>query len=128
MSNIPGVLGYTQPNVYSRVRTTQRAVSIPGGLRTLAIIGLGYAQETTVLNANGAGKDGLNPTFATTVGQDGRHFQLAQYPLVPKRTTILLNGIPLTGTEGAMVLEYTSDKYQYILELHALYAMLFQDR
>src|SRR3990167_4208006 len=99
MANIPGISGYVQPNTFSRVRTIRRSVSIPGGLRILSIIGLGEREETIVLDAQGGGEDGTNPDYAASTAPDGRHFVLSRTNLIPKRTTILLNGIPLRGFE-----------------------------
>ena len=48
MPNIPGILGYIQPQVISRVRTLSKAVSIPGGLRVLGIVGEGLKEEVLV--------------------------------------------------------------------------------
>ena len=122
MANIMGTSGFIQSGVYSRVRTLQSGIAIPGGLRTLAIVGLGAAQQTIVFDANGSGQDGLDPTFSTTVGQDGRHYLLTQYPVaangnmfVPNRTTVSLNGIPLAGTEGSITTSF-NDRYQYMFD------------
>lgn len=116
MPNIPGQVGYVQPGVYSRVRSIRRAISIPGGLRVLAIIGLGAAQETVVLSAKGGGADGVNPDFSGSNAPDGRHFVLSKYPLVLKRTTLILNGIPLSGIEGVIGVEPFNSKYDYRME------------
>lgn len=116
MANIPGISGYVQPNVFSRVRTIRRSVSIPGGLRILSIIGLGEGEETVVLEAEGSGLDGVNPNFAGSNAPDGRHFVLSKTNLTPKRTTILLNGIPLFGKEEAITLAAFDSRHDYRLE------------
>lgn len=116
MANIPGISGYVQPNVFSRVRTIRRSVSIPGGLRVLSIIGLGEGQETVVLEAEGGGLDGVNPNYAGSATPDGRHFVLSKTNLVPQRTTILLNGVPLHGVEETIGLDTFDSQYDYRLE------------
>lgn len=63
MVSIPGLVGYNQPDVFSRVRTMRRAVSIPGGLRILSIIGEDQREETLIDSAQGGGLDGFDPTF-----------------------------------------------------------------
>ena len=116
MANIPGIAGYTQPGVFSRVRTIRRSVSIPGGLRILAIIGLGQAEETIVLSAEGEGQDGVNQDYAGSSSPDGRHFVLSKTNLVPKRTTLLLDGVPLTGVEETIDLAAFDSRYDYRME------------
>ena len=116
MANIPGLAGYNQPGVFSRVRTIRRAISIPGGLRILAIIGLGEAEETVVLTAEGSGLDGVNPDFAAANAPDGRHFVLAKTNLIEKRTTLKLNGIPLNGMEDTIDTNPFDDRYDYRME------------
>lgn len=102
MPNIPGVLGYSQPDVFSRVRTLQRALSIPGGLRILSIIGEGRREETIIDSAEGNGEDGFDPTFTTASDGYGRFFRLSNYPIVTNRTTLLLNEAPLRILEGTI--------------------------
>ena len=116
MANIPGLAGYQQPGVFSRVRTIRRGVSIPGGLRILAIIGLGQREETVVLSAEGGGADGLNPDFSGSSAPDGRHFQLSKTSLIPHRTDLYLNGIPLTGVEETINTAPFNSKYDYRME------------
>ena len=116
MANIPGIAGYIQPGVFSRVRTIRRAISIPGGLRILAIIGLGQAEETVVLSAEGGGADGFNPDFAASTAPDGRHFVLSKTALIPKRTSLLKDGIPLTGIEETIDTDPFDARYDYRME------------
>ena len=116
MSNIPSVPN-ALPGVYDTVETISSGVNVPGGTRIAAIIGEGSASETIVSNAQGGGKDGLNPSYTSATGADGRHFQLANYPLISNRTTIFKNGIPLTGLEGTITSTTTfSDNYGYMLD------------
>ena len=117
MANIPGIPGYVQPNTYSRVRTIKRSVSIPGGLRILAVIGLGQAEETVVLSAEGSGADGVNPDFSGSSSPDGRHFELAKTNLTASRTTILRNGVTLTGVEDTIDTNVFDSQYDYRLEI-----------
>jgi len=116
MANIPGLAGYSSPGAFSRVRTFRRGVSIPGGLRILAIIGLGEAEETVVLSAEGSGADGVNPDYAGSSATDGRHFVLSKTSLIPKRTTLLLNSIPLTGLEETINTDPFDSRYDYRME------------
>ncbi|MFA5023439.1 MAG: hypothetical protein WC523_00580 [Patescibacteria group bacterium] len=116
MPNIAGVPNYVQPGVYSRVRSIRRSISIPGGLRVLAIMGLGQAEETVVLDAEGGGLDGVNPDFSGSDAPDGRHFILSKFPLVAKRTALTLDGIPLTGVEEAITTSAFDSQYDYRLE------------
>lgn len=111
MPNIPGATNVL-PGVFSEVVTDSRGVSIPGGLRITAIIGEGSTDETIVSSAVGNGNDGLDDTFTTSSGADGRHFQLANFPLIQNRTKIYKNGILLQGTEGSTL----SETYDYMLD------------
>lgn len=95
MPNIPGILGYIQPQTVSRVRTLSRAVSIPGGLRVLSVQGEGLREEVLVDSANGNGNDGFNPDFVTESDSYGRFFKTSYYPLVENRSALYLNGSPL---------------------------------
>lgn len=102
-SNIPGLVGYFQPSVRTRVRTRTRAVSIPGGLRVLSIQGEGRREEVIIDSAVGDGTDGFNPTFTTTPTEGyGRFFRTANYPLVSNRSTLRLNGSDLRIIEGTI--------------------------
>lgn len=115
-NNIPGIKGYVSPNTFSRVRTIRRAVSIPGGLRISCIMGLGESSETLVLAAEGDGADGVNPNFAASNAPDGRHFILSKTNLIEQRTTIFLDGIPLTGVEETITAAAFNSKYDYRVE------------
>jgi len=116
MANIPGAPTSLQAGVYSRVRTIRRAVSVPGGLRVLAVIGEGQAQETIVLNALGDGLDGMNADYSGSDKPDGRHFMISAAPVVQKRTALLLNGIPLNGLESSTITPMFSSKYDYMFD------------
>ncbi len=116
MPNIPGTPGFVQPDSFIRVRTIRRALSIPGGLRVLCVMGLGESGETVVLSAEGGGADGVNPDFAASNAPDGRHFELAKISLIAKRTTILINSIPLTGNEETITSQQFDSKFDYRLE------------
>lgn len=116
-SNIPGATNAI-PGVYTDVVTQSRGVSIPGGSRIAAIMGEGAADETLVSQAIGGGSDGLNPTYTSTSGADGRHFVLSTYPVVSNRTQLFKNGIPLVGTEELISSTTTfSNKYDYRLDI-----------
>lgn len=114
MSNIPGV---TLPGPYTDVITASSGTSIPGGSRIAAMIGQGTTAETIVSAANGGGNDGLNATFTSTTGSDGRHFQLQNYPLIANRTQVFKNGLPLTLLEQTPVPTGAfSTNYQCVLD------------
>jgi len=87
------------PGVFSRVVTLSRGVSIPGGVRLAVLMGEGSRIEDLIVGATGDGNDGLDPTYTTTVGRDGRHFRLSYAPVISNRTTVFKNGIPLALLE-----------------------------
>lgn len=116
-ANIPGATN-ALPGVFTDVVTVSAGVNVPGGLRIAAIIGEGSATETIVSSAMGGGTDGLNPTYTSTTGADGRHFQLQNFPLIANRTVIFKNGIPLVGVEGTITTTTTfSDQFDYQLDI-----------
>jgi hypothetical protein len=117
MANIPGATN-ALPGVFTDVITQSRGVNVPGGLRVAALIGEGSATETIVASANGGGQDGLNATYTSTKGSDGRHFQFQNFPLITNRTQIFKNGIPLTGIEGTITPTTTfSNAFNYMLDI-----------
>ena len=74
MANIPGISGYVQPGTFARDRVVSRSVSVPGGLRTLALMGFGETTFTLVLGAQGSGQDGnATPSGAS---RNGRFFTI----------------------------------------------------
>lgn len=102
MPNIPGISGFVQPEVFSRDQTLQRAVSIPGGLRILSIIGEGRREEVIVDSANGGGNDGLNSSFTSATGAVGRFFTTSLFPLVENRIELRKNDVALRLQEAAI--------------------------
>lgn len=102
MANIPGISGYYQPSVFTRVRTLTKAVSIPGGLRVISVQGEGLKEETVIDAAKGDGTDGFNPDFVTTSDGYGRFYRLANYPVVENRTVLYLNGSQLRIVEDVI--------------------------
>lgn len=116
MANIPGATN-ALPGVFTDVITQSRGVSVPGGSRIAAMIGEGSTDETIVSQANGGGNDGLDPTYTTTTGRDGRHFQLSNFPLISNRTTIFKNGIPLVGVEELIDTNPFSFKFDYRIDI-----------
>jgi hypothetical protein len=116
MANIPGATNVI-PGVFTDVITQSRGVSIPGGSRIAAIIGEGSTDETLVAQANGGGNDGLDPTYTSTSGADGRHFRIANFPLISNRTTLFKNGIPLVGIESLIDSNPFSFKYDYRIDI-----------
>jgi hypothetical protein len=111
MANIPGMSGYVQPNVFSRVRTLQRAVSVPGGLRVLCIMGEGEKEEVLIESAKGGGEDGFDPTYITSSDGYGRYFRVSEYPMISNRTTLLLNGAELRLVEDTIDASTFSPEY-----------------
>jgi hypothetical protein len=117
MSNIPGISGYIQPDVVSRVRTLQRALSIPGGLRVLNITGEGRREEVIVDSAQGGGADGFDPTFTSASEEYGRFFRTSQTSIVSNRTTLLLNDAPLRLVEDNVDGTSFSSSYDARIEI-----------
>jgi hypothetical protein len=103
--NFPGA-GNAVPQVVSEVITKTRGVSVPGGTRLAMIMGEGAREERIIANAVGGGNDGLDPTYSSTTGADGRHFIMgageAVAPLIENRSRLFRNGIELTVLEGTI--------------------------
>lgn len=116
MPNMPGATNVL-PGAYTDVITQSRGISIPGGSRVAAMIGEGSTDETIVVQANGGGNDGLNPTFTSTSGRDGRHFKLSNAALISNRTTLYKNGIPLVGLEDTIDLLGFNSRYDYRIDI-----------
>jgi hypothetical protein len=116
MANQPGGAGLI-PGVTTDVITQSRGTSIPGGSRVAAMIGEGSTDETLVSQANGGGSDGLNSSYSSTSGADGRHFQLSNFPLISNRTRIFKNGIPLVGLESLIDSNPFSNNYDYRIDI-----------
>lgn len=119
MANIPGVTNGL-PGVYTDVITSTRGASIPGGTRVAAVIGEGSTNETIISQALGDGNDGLDSTFTSPTGSDGRHFRLVNYPIISNRLKLYKNGELLTGLEYELGVGETSfgsstfsNRYQY---------------
>jgi hypothetical protein len=115
MSNIPGATNVL-PGVFSDVVTQSRGTAVPGGIRISALIGEGSRTEVIVSSAIGGGKDGLNPSYTSSNGSDGRHFKLSLFPLVSNRTKIFRNGVPLVGLESPIDSNPFSNLYDYRLD------------
>lgn len=115
MVNIPG--GSTLPGITTSVETLSRGTSVPGGTRIAAIIGEGSRSETIVAAAEGGGQDGLDPTYTSTTGADGRHFALSLFPIISNRTQLFRNGIPLVGLESTIDLNAFSNAYDYRIDI-----------
>lgn len=116
MVNFPGS-GNAVPGPYSEVVTRSRGVSVPAGTRVAAIMGEGLRQERLVSSAAGNGNDGLDPTYTTTTGSDGRHFLLSLFPLTSNRTEVFKNGILLSGVEQTIDLLSFNNKYDYRVDI-----------
>ena len=76
------------PQVAVLVETRSRGASVPGGVRTAALMGEGLRSERIISSAVGNGNDGLNAAYSNTNGRDGRHFALSNAPLVTNRSTV----------------------------------------
>lgn len=116
MANIPGSTNVL-PGVFTDVVTQTRGVAIPGGSRLAAMIGEGVTDETIVSQALGNGQDGLNSSYTSTSGADGRHFRLSAFPIISNRTTLFKNGVPLLGTESLIDNNAFSSKYDYRVDI-----------
>ena len=120
-NNIPGASN-ALPGVYSDTVTQSRGATLALGQRVPAIIGEGSTDQTLVASANGGGKDGLNTSYSSNVGADGRHFQISFIPsetgdgLVSNRTTVYKNGRALNGVEDTIDANAFSDIYDYRLD------------
>ena len=116
MANIPGATNVL-PGVFTDVVTQSRGVSVPGGSRIAAMIGEGSTDETLVSQALGNGSDGLNSTYSSTSGSDGRHFAMSNFPLISNRTTLFKNGVPLVGLESLIDSNAFSNNYDYRIDI-----------
>lgn len=116
MANIPGATNIL-PGVITDVVTASRSVTLGAGTRLAAIIGEGSTDETIAPSATGSGKDGLNPTYTSTSGSDGRHFQLRNFPLISNRTKLFKNGILLKGLESLIDANPFSYNYDYRVDI-----------
>jgi hypothetical protein len=112
MANIPGATNVL-PGVFTDVVTESRGTAVAGGLRVPAIMGEGLTPETLVSSALGNGKDGLNSSYTSSNGADGRHFLLSFFPVVSNRTTLYRNGLPLVGIEQKINSSSFAFKYDY---------------
>ncbi|CAK9252389.1 unnamed protein product [Sphagnum jensenii] len=106
--NIKGTGGLITPGVFDIIETQSSGASVPGGIRIAAIIGEGATSQTIISAAQGGGKDGLDPTYTTTNGSDGRHFLISSFPVVANRTTIYRNGLPLKLLEGLITSPFSN--------------------
>lgn len=116
MPSIPGA-SQPLPGVFTQITTLSSGVSVPSNVRLCALLGEGSRVETLVSSARGGGKDGLNPTYSGTTGQDGRHFQLSFVPIISNRTTLFKNGIPLVGLEEDIDSSAFSSQFDYRIEI-----------
>ncbi|HVI39749.1 MAG TPA: hypothetical protein VM577_03740 [Anaerovoracaceae bacterium] len=118
MADFPGGQN-ALPGPYSEVITQSRGVSVPGGTRIAAILGEGARVERLVSSAVGGGSDGLNSSYSSTNGSDGRHFLLSLPEIVSNRTQLFKNGIPLVGLEQSFTSSSGSfsSKYDYRIDI-----------
>ncbi len=116
MANIPGA-NNVLPGVFTDIITQSRGVAVPGGSRLAAMIGEGSTDDVLVAQAVGGGVDGLNSTYSSTSGADGRHFQLSNFPVISNRTTLFKNGVPLVGLESLIDDNPFSNKYDYRVDI-----------
>lgn len=116
--DIQGVSTTLLPGPYSTVTTLSSGASIPGGLRVASIIGQGQVNQVIVSAALGGGNDGLNPTYTSSNGSDGRHFLLSGNALISNRTQVFRNGVQLKGVEGTIIPTTTfADQYDYQVDI-----------
>lgn len=116
MSNIPGGAGIL-PSVVTEVITQSSGASVPGGVRIAAIIGEGARSEIIVSSANGNGNDGLNSTYTSPTGADGRHFLLNFAPVISNRTQLYKNGVLLVGLEEQIDDTTFNNAYDYRIDI-----------
>ena len=116
MANIPGATN-ALPGVFTNVITQSSGVAIPGGGRVTAMIGQGTTNETIIAQALGGGQDGLDGYYTSSTGSDGRHFALVNFPLIPNRTTIFKNGVPLVLLELGPITPTTTFSDYYDVQL-----------
>lgn len=107
------------PQVAVLVETRSRGASVPGGVRTAALMGEGLRSERIISSAVGNGNDGLNAAYSNTNGRDGRHFALSNAPLVTNRSTVFKNGLPLVGVEQSFTSSSGSfsSRYDYRMNI-----------
>jgi len=115
MANIPGATNVL-PGVFTDVVTDSRGVAVAGGLRVPAILGEGLTSQTIVSYAIGNGKDGVNPSYSSSSGADGRHFLLRTFPVISNRTSLFRNGLPLVGVEQKINSNSFSNKFDYRID------------
>lgn len=116
MANIPGATN-ALPGPFTDVVTQSSGVAIPGGSRVVAMIGQGSTNEILVSQALGGGQDGLNNTYTSSTGSDGRHFALVNFPVIQNRTTLFKNGVPLVGLELGPITANTTFSFNYDYQL-----------
>lgn len=115
-ANFPGATNDV-PGVTVLVETLSRGVSVPSGTRLAVLMGEGARQERLVISAVGGGNDGLDPTYSTTTGSDGRHFILSNIPIISNRTSLFKNGIPLAILEGTIDNTAFDHRYDALLDI-----------
>lgn len=117
MPNFPGSTG-ARPGVYDEVVTISAGTSVPGGQRLAVLVGEGSRVERLIVSAVGSGHDGLNSSYSSANGSDGRHFALRVFPIISNRTILFRNGVPLVGHEESIIAETSfSSLYDYRLEI-----------
>ena len=115
-ANFPGA-GSSIPGVYVDVETLSRGVSVPSGTRLAVLMGEGAREERIVVSAVGGGNDGLNPEYTSTTGSDGRHFLLANAPIITNRTRLFRNGVELSLLEGTIDGSSFDHRYDALVEI-----------
>jgi hypothetical protein len=116
MANLPAGAS-TLPGVTTDVITQTSGVSVPGGTRLALLVGTGARTEVIVASAVGSGNDGLNSTYTSVTGRDGRHFTLKNAPIVANRTQLFKNGVPLTGIEEVPDSDPFDNRYDYRVDI-----------
>ncbi len=109
--------GAILPNAYSLTEVVSSGVSVSSGVRIPCIVGTGQKSEVIVSSAVGNGNDGLNSSYTSTTGKDGRHFTTRTFPLVSNRTQLFKNGVPLVGLEEVPGSDAFSNRYDYRIDI-----------
>jgi len=105
------------PGVTVLVETLSRGVSVPSGTRLAVLMGEGQRTERIISSAVGGGNDGLNPDYTSTTGSDGRHFKLANAPIISNRSKLFRNGVQLSLLEGVVDGSSFDHRYDALLDI-----------
>jgi hypothetical protein len=120
MANISGAMNVV-PGAYSEAQTIQSGVAVPAGNRIAVLMGEGLKEEILIGSAQGNGNDGLNSSYTSTTGADGRHFLLGGgrtvvAPVIENRSRLFKNGVELSVLEDTIDSNAFDSKYDARLD------------